>query len=61
MKDYKKYLLLMVLLVLGTLLLPSLITLIGMAVSPIIGIGAFVLILFAVTVILAYKNKIGRK
>ena len=61
MKDYKKYLLIIAGLVLGVLLLPPLITLIAIAVSPVIGIGVFVLILFAVTVILAYKNKIGRK
>ncbi len=61
MNDYKKYLLLIAALVLGVLLLPPLITLIGIAVSPVIGIGVFVLLLFVTTVILAYKNKIGRK
>ncbi len=60
MASWKKYLLGFALVLLLVLLLPSAIALLGIILSPIISIGAFVAILFIFTVVLAYKNKIGR-
>lgn len=61
MDDWKRYLILMIVLILAVLIAPSIITLIGIAVSPVISMAAFTAVLFIVTVIIAYKNKIGRK
>lgn len=61
MEPWVKYILVAVLLVIAALCLPALVALAGVALSPVIGAAGFVAILFFATVIIAYKNKIGRK
>ncbi|MEG1432702.1 MULTISPECIES: hypothetical protein [Eubacterium] len=61
MDDWKKYLILLGGLVLLALCTPVLIALLGIVLSPVIGIAGFVCILFIITVIIAFKNKNERK
>ena len=58
--NVKKYLLLTLGLVLLALLLPTVIALLGVVLSPVLTTLGFIAVLFIATVIIAYKNKIGR-
>lgn len=58
--NVKKYFILTVVLVLLALLLPTVIALLGVVLSPVLTTLGFIALLFVVTVIIAYKNKIGR-
>ncbi len=61
MVPWKKYLLLAITLVFIALLMPTIIALLGVVLSPIITTVGFIALIFIITVIIAYKNKIGRK
>ncbi|MEG1106433.1 MAG: hypothetical protein RSD63_01485 [Eubacterium sp.] len=61
MDNYKKYILWGIVLLAIALLTPTIIALLGLILSPIITTIGFVVLLFAITVFIAYKNKIGRK
>ncbi|MDD2414466.1 MAG: hypothetical protein PHI94_04775 [Eubacteriaceae bacterium] len=61
MVPWKKYLLLAITLVFIALLMPTIIALLGVVLSPIITTVGFIALIFIITVVIAYKNKIGRK
>lgn len=61
MDEFKKYIIIAVLALVAVLVAPVLIALLGIVLSPVITTIGFVAVLFAVTVLIAYKNKIGRK
>lgn len=61
MDEFKKYIIIAILALVAVLVAPVIIALLGIVLSTVITTIGFVLILFAVTVFIAYKNKIGRK
>ncbi|MEG0378007.1 MAG: hypothetical protein RR614_05965 [Eubacterium sp.] len=61
MKDYKKVMIWGIVLILVALLTPTIIALLGVILSPILTTIGFVVLVFVITIIIAYKNKIGRK
>ena len=61
MDEFKKYIIIAILALVAGLVSPVIIALLGIVLSPVITTIGFILILFAVTVFIADKNKIGRK
>ncbi|WP_041668447.1 hypothetical protein [Acetobacterium woodii] len=61
MKNEKKYLLVFSLLLVFALVSPTIIAWISIILSPLITTAGVVLVIFIITVIIAWKGKIGRK
>lgn len=61
MENYKKYLIVFGLLLVFALASPVIIALISIVLSPLITTFGVVLVIFIITIIIAWKGKIGRK
>lgn len=57
----RKQVAIMIAILIAVLLAPAVIALLGILLSPVLSTIGYLAIIFVITVVIAYKNKIGRK